>query len=99
MAGSEVVQTILSQVIAGCEPSAHAAIRGLMAVDDETLRVQVKTGSLLRNTDIRYDVGSDTYTVTRHRGWDGVEFHRSITTEGHHAEDLAALCFDAEGER
>jgi hypothetical protein len=102
MMASSVVQVIAEQVRDGMEPATWMQItskrRALVAMDDVTLRVHIRLGRRVLNTDIRYDRGSDTYTVTRHRDWDGIEFMRSIVTEGHHAEDLSALVF-SESER
>jgi hypothetical protein len=93
---SPIVQTIAQQVQAGCEPSARAAIKRYVQLDETTLRVHVKIGRRVLNTDIRYDRGPDTYTVTRHRGWDGISFTTSTSVSDIYCDQLAELCFDPE---
>jgi hypothetical protein len=60
---TETVQTIASQIdsIPGMHPSTQ-----LITVDENTLRVHTKRGRTVRNIDIRYDRGTDLYTVSVH---------------------------------
>lgn len=93
---SQTVQTIAQQVQAGCEPSARTRIRRLIAIDDDTLRICVKIGRRCLNTDIRYDAGWDTYTVTRHRSPNGLDWTSSEPLSDVYCDQLAELCFDPE---
>lgn len=93
---SPIVQTIAEQVMVGIERLSRHAVKSLIEMDEITLRVHAKKGRQVLNTDIRYDRGPDTYTVTRHRGWNGSSFTITTTIEGAYAEDLSGLCLDPE---
>lgn len=93
---SPIVQTTAEQVMVGIEPASRYAIKGLIEIDAETLRVHVKLGRRVLNTDIRYDRGPDTYTVTRHRDWNGTTFQTTTTIEGVYCDQLSELCLDPE---
>ena len=63
---SEIVTTIAEQVMAGIEPASRHRFK-LISVDENTLRVHLKLGKRVLNTDITYEPGPDTYSVKRHK--------------------------------
>lgn len=62
---SQIVETIAQQVRAGIDPLSRNRFK-FIEVDEQTLRVHLKLGAMVINTDITYDFGSDTYNVKRY---------------------------------
>jgi len=64
-----VQQAIIEQVAHGLRERGDRQRPTYIVVDDATVRVHMKrsgTGANVQNTDVRYDSGPDTYTVTVH---------------------------------
>ena len=87
---TDIVQTIAQQVAAGYDPDSRRRLK-FIAMDDMTLRVHLKLGKRVINTDITYDEGWDHYNVARHESKDGMLTFKTREFEGVYFDQLAGL--------
>lgn len=87
---SSVVRETAAQVTAMLTQAGAYPMPRLVAMDEVTLRVHRRVGSTVYNTDVRYDRGPDTYTVTRHRLRNhGLDVESQEPVEGVYCDMLA----------